>query len=110
MKFAASGILVGLLAFGAVTAAQNSAPTPKTPLTFTKDIAPIVFHHCAACHRPGEAGPFPLLEYGDVKKRAKQLLASVESRQMPPWKPVEGWGEFQGERRLKPAEIATLKK
>ena len=80
------------------------------PVTFTKDVAPILFANCAACHRPGEVGPFPLLEYGDVKKRAKQIVASVESRQMPPWKPVEGWGEFLGERRLKPEEIATLKK
>ena len=66
-------------------------PSPAS-VTFTKDVAPIVFSHCAVCHRPAEVAPFPLVEYGDVKKRAKQLLASVESRQMPPWKPVEGWG------------------
>jgi len=79
-------------------------------VTFTKDVAPIVFANCAACHRDGEVAPFPLLQYADVKKRAKQILASVESKQMPPWKPVEGWGEFQGERRMKPGDIATLKK
>jgi len=30
-------------------------------VTFTRDIAPIVFAHCASCHRPGEAAPFSLL-------------------------------------------------
>jgi hypothetical protein len=95
-----SPLVLLLLAF------QDPSPAP---VTFTKDVAPILFANCAGCHRPGEVAPFPLLEYGDVKKRAKQIQSSVESRQMPPWKPVEGWGEFHGERRLKTAEIATIK-
>jgi len=79
-------------------------------VTFTKDIAPIVFRNCASCHRAGEVAPFPLVAYGEVKKRAKQLVTAVESRQMPPWKPVEGHGEFVGDRRMKAADIAALKK
>ena len=87
--------------------AQESA---SVPVTFAKDVASIVFTQCAPCHRPGEVAPFSLLEYGDVKKRAKQVLDVVESRRMPPWKPIEGHGEFIGERRVKPEEMATLKK
>jgi hypothetical protein len=83
-------------------------PKPS-PATFTRDVAPVVFAHCALCHRPGDTAPFSLLEYGDLKKRAKQILEVVESRRMPPWKPIEGHGEFVGERRLKPAEIATIR-
>jgi hypothetical protein len=82
----------------------------KSSLTFTKDVAPIVFQNCASCHRPGEVAPFPLLAYGDVKKRSKQILQAVDSRQMPPWKPEIGHGEFVGERRMKAADIAVLKK
>jgi hypothetical protein len=77
--------------------------------TFTRDIAPLVFAHCASCHRPGEAGPFPLLEYGDVKKRARQIVEVLESRRMPPWKPVEGHGQFAGERRMKAEEISAVR-
>ena len=33
----------------------------KSSTTFTRDVAPLFFKHCASCHRPGEAGPFPLL-------------------------------------------------
>jgi len=84
--------------------------TQEATVTFTKDVAPILFAQCAECHRPGEVAPFPLLEYGDAKKRAKQMLEVVESRRMPPWKPVQGHGEFVGERRVKPGEIATLKR
>jgi hypothetical protein len=91
----------------ALLAAQE---TKTASVTFTKDVAPIVFQSCASCHRAGEVAPFPLLAYGDVKKRAKQLVTAVESRQMPPWKPIEGHGEFVGDRRMKAADIATLKK
>jgi len=79
-------------------------------VTFTKDVAPILYAQCAECHRPGEVAPFPLLDYGDAKKRAKQMLEVVEKRRMPPWKPVQGHGEFVGERRVKLEELATLKK
>src|SRR5678815_3443863 len=87
-----------------------AAAQGEPAVTFTKDVAPILFAHCATCHRDGEGAPFPLMQYADVKKRAKQILTSVEGKQMPPWKPVEGWGEFQGERRMKPEDVATLKK
>jgi len=92
-----------VFALGCAAAPETTSPT------FTRDIAPMVFARCAACHRPGEAGPFPLLEYRDLKKRSKQILEVVESRRMPPWKPVEGHAEFAGVRRMKPEEIATLR-
>ena len=28
--------------------------TKSSTLTFTKDVAPIVFQNCASCHRPGK--------------------------------------------------------
>jgi mono/diheme cytochrome c family protein len=36
--------------------------TPADSPTFARDVAPIVYdYHCAVCHRPGQAAPFPLL-------------------------------------------------
>ena len=78
------------------------------PVTFTRDVAPIVFTHCAPCHHDGGAGPFPLLSYSDVRRRARQIVKVTGARVMPPWPPVEGHGTFKGERRLDPAQIATL--
>src|SRR5262245_53648563 len=88
-------------------AAQESK---TASVTFTRDVAPSVFANCASCHIAGEVAPIPLVAYADVKKRTKQMMTAVDSRQMPPWKPVEGHGDFVGERRMKPADIATLKK
>src|SRR5436189_85361 len=68
--------------------------------TFTRDVAPLVFKNCAACHRPGEVAPFSLLTYADVKKRAGLIKKSTANRFMPPWKPLPGHGEFRDTRRL----------
>jgi tetratricopeptide (TPR) repeat protein len=69
-----------------------------------------VYSNCASCHRPGEAAPFSLLSYADVKGRARQIAEITESRYMPPWPPEPGHGEFQGERRLTDGQIATIKR
>jgi hypothetical protein len=74
--------------------------------TFTRDVAPILYRHCAVCHHEGEVAPFPLLSFQDAAKRARQIADVTASRYMPPWKPAGG--HFQYERRLTPAEIATL--
>jgi tetratricopeptide (TPR) repeat protein/mono/diheme cytochrome c family protein len=81
---------------------------PSRPLTFNKDIAPIIFQNCAECHHTGGPAPFSLLSYQDVKKRAKQIASVTRSRYMPPWLPEPGYGEFAGERRLSDAQISTL--
>src|SRR5579863_1185393 len=78
------------------------------PATFTHDIAPVVFKYCAPCHRPGEAGPFALLTYEDLKKHARQIATVTASRYMPPWLPEEGYGEFAGERRLTDVQIRLI--
>ena len=35
----------------------------EAKVTYARDIAPILFAHCAECHRPGEVAPFSLLTY-----------------------------------------------
>lgn len=90
-------------------AARLSA-TRDRPVTFNTDVAPIIFKHCASCHRPGEVAPFPLLSYQDAKKRAQLIVTVTQKRFMPPWKPELGYGEFQGVRRLTDAEIRTIQR
>jgi Tfp pilus assembly protein PilF len=80
------------------------------PLTFTRDVAPIVFARCAGCHRPGGGAPFALLTYHDVRQRARTIVEVTGKRYMPPWLPAPGHGEFAGERRLADAEIEILRR
>ena len=79
------------------------------PITYARHIAPIMLAHCVGCHRGGEVAPFPLTSYEDVSKRAGQVALVVSRRIMPPWKPVEGFGAFQGERRLSKREIELIR-
>lgn len=81
---------------------------PPRALTFNKDIAPTIFENCAACHHPGGSGPFSLLSYQDVKKRARQIATVTASRYMPPWLPEPGQGEFVGQRRLSDDQIRMI--
>ncbi len=91
MQVFVSAIISVLACVGQATADDN-APT------FNRDMAPILFEHCAVCHRPNDIGPFPLLTYQDAKKRAKQLARISDKRIMPPWMPNHEWAEFKDAR------------
>ena len=78
------------------------------PVTFYKDIAPIVYTQCSVCHRPGESAPFSLLNYEDVRKRAALIAAVTKRRYMPPWLPQPGYGDFAENRHLTDAQIQLI--
>ncbi len=102
-KFAPVALAVALLGGGL-------PPTSGAPLTFNRDIAPLVFEHCSGCHRPGQSAPFSLLSYADVQRRATTIVRVTQNRYMPPWLPAPGFGEFAGERRLNPEHIDQLQR
>jgi tetratricopeptide (TPR) repeat protein/mono/diheme cytochrome c family protein len=109
------GCAVSLALLGAC---RDSAPAPETaplavdpgPPTFTRDVAPILFRHCGACHVDGGAAPFPLVDYDDVRDHASQIVELTASRTMPPWLPAPGVARYVGERRLTDGELSTLAK
>ena len=78
-------------------------------VTFSKDIAPVLFERCAGCHRPDGSAPFSLLTYQEARSRAAQLAAITAARTMPPWQPEPGHGSFVGSRRLSDAEIQLFR-
>ena len=83
-------------------------PPGSPDVTFTRDVAPILFTACASCHRPEGIAPFSLLTYDEAKSHAAAIVAATRDRVMPPWKPEPGYGEFLDERRLTDDQIATL--
>lgn len=82
--------------------------TRCSQVTFSRDIAPIIFHSCSSCHRPGEAAPFSLLTYSDAKRHARQIADVVQARSMPPWLPEPQKLKFADELRLSDAEINII--
>ncbi len=105
----AAAVAAGLGCRG-IEATAAAASGDSRAVTFNHDIAPIVFHNCAPCHRPGEAGPFSLLTYADVRKRAEQIGRVTSTRYMPPWLPEPGYGDFAGVRRLSNDQVALIQR
>ena len=115
MSHRAAAWVAVLLVAGGCGRARSERVTPSPPprvepVTFNRHIAPIVYRNCAPCHRPGEAGPFSLLSYADVRKRADQIARVTARRYMPPWPPEPGYGDLAGERRLGEDQIALLQR
>ena len=81
-----------VFSFRAVSCLLFALPALAAPVTFNQQIAPIVYKNCSPCHRPGEAAPFSLLSYDDVKRHAAQIAAVTKRRYMPPWLPEPGTG------------------
>ncbi len=102
--FALAGLVATLALQGAVWAQA------RPPVTFNRDVAPILYGNCTTCHRPGESAPFSLLTYNDARQRAGLISAATTTHVMPPWQPESAEGEFSGERRLDSGEIDTLRR
>lgn len=112
LKVALGIALVSITTLGlAATSASQSTNTAATqPPTFTKQIAPIIFDKCSACHRPDGVAPFSLLTYAAVRQRAKQIATVTKDRFMPPWKAEPGYGDFVGQHPLTDAEIDLIQR
>jgi len=80
-----------------------------TPITFSRQIAPILYKQCSSCHHPGGSGPFSLLSYADAKRWGTQIESVTRSRYMPPWLPEPGFGNFADNRRLSAEDLALIK-
>jgi len=68
LKLTCSVGLTVLSAFVPTSAsAQQKSATSDRPVTFTKDVAPILQRSCVTCHRPGEMAPMSLQTYEDAR-------------------------------------------
>ncbi|MGB1788066.1 MAG: hypothetical protein ACPHP2_01760, partial [Limisphaerales bacterium] len=102
-------LFAGWALAGVALLPSTAEAAAKAKPTFTEDVASIIFNNCTECHRSGQAAPFELTNYANVKKRARLIAKVTEDRYMPPWHPVDGHGKFLDERRLSEVELATLK-
>jgi len=95
--------------FMVLAAVGSQAPQP---ITFTKDVAPILQKNCQVCHRPGAIAPMSLLTYEDVRPWARAIKEKVVGREMPPWYIDRNIGisEFKDDPSLSNADIATISK
>jgi hypothetical protein len=78
------------------------------PVTFHRDVEPLLQAHCQTCHRPGEIGPMTLLTYQDTRPWAKAIKQAVLTRKMPPWFADSSVQHYGNDASLSAAEIDTV--
>jgi len=88
---------------------RGPTPVPPTaPVTYTRDVAPILQGRCQTCHRPGEVAPFSLLTYRQAAGRSGTIREVVTEGRMPPWHADTRYGHFTNDPRLSVVEKRTL--
>src|SRR5713226_4596903 len=104
MRFVTIGFLSAAVAFAADV---SSSPAP---VTFHKDVLPILQKNCQNCHRPGQIAPMSFLTYESVRPWAKAMKAATASRKMPPWFASPKYVHIQNDPTLKQNDIDTIAK
>ena len=99
----AEGCIIGRIA---QAADQGDANT--STVTYSNQISRIMQKNCAGCHRPGEIGPFALMEYEEVAGWAGMIQEVVNERRMPPWHADPKHGSFSNDSRLSEGEIELI--
>jgi mono/diheme cytochrome c family protein len=109
----ASAVVMGLFVASAIGLAesqtQRRAPAAApSAVTFTKDVAPILYKNCAECHRPSMFAPMSLMTYEETRPWARAIKQRVVKREMPPWSADPAHGVFKNDPRLSQKEIDTI--
>jgi hypothetical protein len=99
--------LGGLLGIAAPTVAADAR---SNPVTFSKDVAPILQAKCQECHQPNSIAPMSLITWEETRPWARTIKARVESRQMPPWHIDRSVGvqKFKNDMSLSDEQIDTI--
>lgn len=90
-----------------ILAAALPATLPAQP-TYSNEVARIFRAKCEGCHRSGDIAPFALKNYDAASTWAADIRRTVESGQMPPWKPRLGSQKFRNDFSLSPEEKQTI--
>jgi hypothetical protein len=95
------------------TKAHGCAITYETgpddePISYVKQVAPLLQKSCVGCHSPGNVGPFAMTSYAKVKGWSAMIQEVLLERRMPPWHADPHHGKFLNDRSLTAAESQAL--
>lgn len=78
------------------------------PISYVKDVAPILEKNCVACHEKGGIAPFAMSSYAIVKGFSPMIREVVMTHRMPPYGADPHVGHFSDKGNMSPDEIKTL--
>lgn len=102
-KFAAMTCILGASALAAELG-------PTAPVTFYRDVLPILQRKCQTCHQPGQIAPVSFLSYESTRPWAGAIKILTATGQMPPWFAYPPYGHMPAFRALTPREVEILAK
>ena len=103
-----STTLIGVCAALLGVARMASAEAAEGPPTFARDVAPILYENCVACHRPNHLAPMSLISYDDARPWARAVKNKVVAKEMPPWGADSSVRAYKNDASLTQAEIDTI--
>ena len=104
---ALAAVLLGAVTASRMTGVVNAQRVVEPPVTYYKDVVPVLQKNCETCHRPGQIAPMNFQTYESARPWARAIKTAVLAKQMPPWF-AEPASHILNDRSLKPAEIDTL--
>jgi hypothetical protein len=84
-----------------VAAVPLRAASIASPVTFRKDVLPVLQKNCQACRRSGDTGPMPFLL---THKESRPVL----TKKMPPWFADPHYGKFSNSQAMSQPKIDAL--
>jgi len=85
-----------------------SARGVSAEVTYSRDIAPILYRHCTACHHPNDLAPMSLLDYKSARPWAQAIRQAVLLKKMPPWFADPSIGHFANDPTLSEVERQAI--
>jgi hypothetical protein len=71
-----------LVTFG-ITGMMRGENVSRSPVTFNRDVLPILVKSCQGCHSPGRIAPMPFTTYEETRPWALAIRAVVVNKKMP---------------------------
>src|SRR2546425_10340314 len=97
-----------------IAAPPHAQGQAKSPVPFTKAIAPILQRSCQQCHRPDSVAPMSLITYEEARPYARAMKQRTALRSkpgvMPPWYIEKNVGiqQFKDDISLSDEEIEKI--
>ncbi|MGZ8901290.1 MAG: redoxin domain-containing protein [Limisphaerales bacterium] len=80
----------------------------KEPISYAKQVVPILEQKCFGCHSTGNIGPIKFANYDKVHGVSDMIQEVVLARRMPPWHADRHYGAFSNDSSLTLEESRTL--
>jgi hypothetical protein len=77
-------------------------------ITYSRDVAPILYRHCTGCHHPNDIAPMSLMNYQSARPWAKAVRQAVLLKKMPPWFADRSVGHFANDPTLSDSQRQTI--